>query len=49
VDNSFISDIIKVVREHSGMSPVHKQIIINRISKVPTEAEIQEAVNDLKD
>lgn len=39
----WIDDIIKAVREHPHISPVHKQVLINRIEPKPTAEEIERA------
>lgn len=38
-----IDRIIEAVREHPYISPVHKQVLINRIEPNPTHEEIERA------
>jgi hypothetical protein len=44
----WIDDIIKTVVEHPYISPTHKQVLITRIEKEPTQEEINKAVRILE-
>lgn len=39
----FIDEVIKFVRDHDSFSEVHKQVIITRLEKNPTDEELVEA------
>lgn len=39
----YIDDIIHAVKEHPGIAPIHKQVIIDRIEKPPTHEELEVA------
>jgi hypothetical protein len=43
----FIDDIIKVIEEHSGITKIHKRVLINRIERWPTEDELKKAKEEV--
>jgi hypothetical protein len=44
-----IDDIIRAVREHPSIPPIHKQVLINRIEPEPTQQEIDLARSQVYD
>lgn len=39
----YIDEIIKAIQEHPRITPVHKQVLIDRVEKLPTQEEISQA------